>query len=192
MEQYTAEGVLADLGPGDMIIVWDEDTSHASDERFTFSGTYIADPDCDYVKLSTTDSRTDCAIYTVTGSGTLTVTDASDSEHEAFRLNRNLLDFEKTDDVSDNELAFYDALANNQSAIEVLGDEKLRDLARVLVERVKANTSIDWTIKENVRAKLRVVVKRLLRQYGYPPDKQLLATENVLKQAELLADEWAA
>jgi len=83
-------------------------------------------------------------------------------------------------------------LANNESAREVLGDEKLRDLARVLVQRVKDNTSIDWTIKESVRAKLKVIVKRLLRQYGYPPDKQLLATENVLKQAELLADEWAS
>jgi len=103
----------------------------------------------------------------------------SDTRGEQFNLN-------------DNELAFYDALANNESAIEVLGDEKLRDLARVLVQRVKSNTSIDWTIKESVRAKLKVIVKRLLRQYGYPPDKQLLATENVLKQAELLAEEWAS
>jgi len=103
MEQYTAEGILAELGPGDMIIAWDEDAGHGSDEHFTFSGTYIADPDCDYVKLSTTDSRTNWAIYTVTASGTMTVTDASHSEHEAFRLNRNLLDFEKTDDVSDND-----------------------------------------------------------------------------------------
>ncbi len=94
--------------------------------------------------------------------------------------------------LNDEELAFYDALANNESAREVLGDKTLRDLARVLVQRVKDNTSIDWTIKESVRAKLKVIVKRLLRQYGYPPDKQLLATENVLKQAELLADEWAA
>lgn len=94
--------------------------------------------------------------------------------------------------LSSEELAFYDALANNQSARDVLGVEKLRDLARVLVQRVKANTSIDWTIKENVRAKLKVVVKRLLRQYGYPPNLELLATENVLKQAELLADEWVA
>jgi type I restriction enzyme R subunit len=93
--------------------------------------------------------------------------------------------------LSDDELAFYDALANNESAIEVLGDEKLRDLARVLVQRVKANTTIDWTIRESVRAKLKVMVKRLLRQYGYPPDMELLATENVLKQAELLADDWA-
>ncbi len=92
--------------------------------------------------------------------------------------------------LSEDELAFYDALANNQSARDVLGDDKLCDLARVLVSKVKANTSIDWTIKESVRAKLRVIVRRTLRQYGYPPDQQLLATENVLKQAEMLADEW--
>jgi type I restriction enzyme R subunit len=92
--------------------------------------------------------------------------------------------------LTDDELAFYDALANNQSALDVLGDAQLRDLSRVLVQRVKANTSIDWTIKESVQAKLRVIVRRTLRQFGYPPDAQLLATENVLKQAELLADDW--
>ncbi len=113
---------------------------------------------------------------------------------ELIQLAKDIRDSDKRGDqfnLSDEELAFYDALANNQSARDVLGDEKLRDLARVLVQRVKDNTSIDWTIKESVRAKLKVIVKRLLRQYGYPPDKQLLATENVLKQAELLADEWA-
>jgi type I restriction enzyme R subunit len=93
--------------------------------------------------------------------------------------------------MSEEEIAFYDALADNESAVEVLGDAKLRDLSRVLVHRVKTNTSIDWTIKESVRAKLRVIVKRLLREYGYPPDMELLATENVLKQAEMLADDWA-
>jgi len=113
---------------------------------------------------------------------------------ELIKLAKEIRDSDKRGpqlNLSDNELAFYDALANNESAIEVLGDEKLRELARILVQRVKSSTSIDWTIKESVRAKLKVTVKRLLRQYGYPPDKQLLATENVLKQAELLADEWA-
>jgi len=113
---------------------------------------------------------------------------------ELIKLAKDIRDSDKRGEhlnLSDEELAFYDALANNQSAREVLGDEKLRDLARVLVQRVKDNTSIDWTIKESVRSKLKVIVKRLLRQYGYPPDKQLIATENVLKQAELLADEWA-
>ena len=83
-----------------------------------------------------------------------------------------------------------DALANNESAKEVLGDDKLRELSRVLVKRVKDNTSIDWTLKESVQAKLRVIVKRTLKEFGYPPDLALLATENVLKQAELKADEW--
>jgi type I restriction enzyme R subunit len=114
---------------------------------------------------------------------------------ELIRLAKEIRDSDKRSqqfNLTDNELAFYDALANNQSAKEVLGDEKLRDLARVLVQRVKANTSIDWTIKENVRAKLKVIVKRLLRQYGYPPDMERLATENILEQAELLADEWVS
>ncbi len=93
--------------------------------------------------------------------------------------------------LSDYEIAFYDALADNDSAIDVLGDDRLRELARVLVERVKSNTSIDWTIKESVQAKLRVLVKRTLRQFGYPPDMEKLATENVLKQAEMLADDWS-
>jgi len=113
---------------------------------------------------------------------------------ELIKLANEIKDSDKRGEehnLSVDELAFYDALADNQSARDVLGDEKLRDLARVLVERVKDNTSIDWTIKESVRAKLRVIVKRLLRQYGYPPDKQKIATENVLKQAELLADDWS-
>jgi len=94
--------------------------------------------------------------------------------------------------LMEDEVAFYDALAMNESAIEVLGDDTLRDLARILVEKVKANTTIDWTIKESVQAKLRVIVKRILRQYSYPPDKQKLATENILQQAELFADEWSS
>jgi type I restriction enzyme R subunit len=72
----------------------------------------------------------------------------------------------------------------------VLGDEKLRDLARVLVDKVRGSTTIDWTIRENVQARLRVLVKRTLAQFGYPPDKQAIATETVLKQAELFADVW--
>jgi type I restriction enzyme R subunit len=90
--------------------------------------------------------------------------------------------------LSPYELAFYHALAANQSAQDVLGTEKLRELAIVLVERVKQNTTIDWSIKESVRARMKVMVKRLLRQYGYPPDMQALATETVLEQARLLAE----
>ena len=101
---------------------------------------------------------------------------------------------ERADDMglSEDEVAFYDALAMNESAKEVMGDETLRELAQILVVNVKKNTSIDWTIKESVRAKLRAIVKRLLREYGYPPDKQKLATESILKQAELFADEWSS
>ncbi len=91
--------------------------------------------------------------------------------------------------LSEYEYAFYTAIADNDSARELMQKEKLRELAVVLFEKVKQNASIDWTIKESVRAKLKVIVKRTLRQYGYPPDMQALATETVLKQAELIADE---
>ncbi len=93
--------------------------------------------------------------------------------------------------LSAQELAFYDALADNESAKDVLGQELLRDLAMVLVDRVGNNATIDWEIKESVRARMRVIVKSLLRKYGYPPDKQATATENILKQAENYADIWS-
>lgn len=91
--------------------------------------------------------------------------------------------------LSDFEYAFYTAVANNDSARDLMQQDKLRELAIVLTKRVRENASIDWTIKESVKSKLKVIVKRLLRQYGYPPDMQLLATETVLKQAEMIADE---
>ncbi len=94
--------------------------------------------------------------------------------------------------LSEDEVAFYDALAMNASAKEVMTDDTLRALAQTLAESVKKNTSIDWTIKESARAKLRTVVKRLLKKYGYPPDEQKLAADRVLEQAELMADAWAA
>ena len=93
---------------------------------------------------------------------------------------------------SEEELAFYDALEVNDSAVKVLGDETLKTIARELVDTVRRNTTIDWTVKENVRAKLRTMVKRILRKYGYPPDKQEKATQTVLEQAELLCKDWAA
>ncbi|OGW51142.1 MAG: hypothetical protein A2Z50_07840 [Nitrospirae bacterium RBG_19FT_COMBO_42_15] len=95
---------------------------------------------------------------------------------------------EKKLNLSTEELAFYDALAENKSAIEVLGDEKLRIIAIEVAEKVKANATIDWTIRESARAKLMVLVKRTLTKYGYPPDMQQKAIDTVLKQAELLAD----
>lgn len=94
--------------------------------------------------------------------------------------------------LDEEELAFYDALANNQSAIDVLGDEKLAIIATELVKAVKQNASIDWTVKQSVRAKMRVMVKRILRKFGYPPDLQDEATRTVLQQAEALAANWSA
>jgi type I restriction enzyme R subunit len=94
--------------------------------------------------------------------------------------------------LSEDELAFYDALETNDSAVKVLGDETLRTIARELVETVRKNVTIDWTIRENVRAQLRVLVKRILRKHGYPPDKQEKATQTVLEQAEVLSEVWAA
>ncbi|MGE5593394.1 MAG: type I restriction enzyme endonuclease domain-containing protein, partial [Betaproteobacteria bacterium] len=93
--------------------------------------------------------------------------------------------------LSEEELAFYDALYTNDSAVKILGDETLRAIARELVAAVRANVTIDWTVRENVRAHLRVLVKRILRKHGYPPDKQEKATQTVLEQAELLGWEFA-
>jgi type I restriction enzyme R subunit len=93
--------------------------------------------------------------------------------------------------LSEDELAFYDALETNDSAVAVLGDETLRVIAQELVASVRKNVTIDWTVREDVRAKLRAMVKRILRRYGYPPDKQEKATQTVLEQAALLSAEWA-
>jgi type I restriction enzyme, R subunit len=93
--------------------------------------------------------------------------------------------------LTDEEVAFYNALETNDSAVKVLGDDALRTIARELVAAVWANVTIDWTVRDNVRAQLRVVVKRILRKYGYPPDKQEKATQTVLEQAALLSAEWA-
>jgi type I restriction enzyme R subunit len=94
-------------------------------------------------------------------------------------------------ELSEDELAFYDALETNDSAVKVLGEPTLKAIARELVTTVRKNVTIDWTLRENVRAQLRVVVKRILRKYGYPPDKQEKATQTVLEQAEVLSEEWA-
>lgn len=93
--------------------------------------------------------------------------------------------------LSEEEEAFYDALADNISAKEVLGDDILREMARELSELVRRNTSIDWTLREAVQSKLKVMIKRLLRKYGYPPDKEQIATDLVLKQAKRFAEDWA-
>lgn len=89
-------------------------------------------------------------------------------------------------ELSEEELVFYDALEVNDSAVKILGDEVLRMIARELVEIVRRNTTIEWTVKESVRAKLRTMAKRTVRKHGHPPDKQEKATLTVLEEAELL------
>ena len=93
--------------------------------------------------------------------------------------------------LSEKELAFYDALETNDSAVKILGDDTLRMIARELVETIRKNVTIDWTLRENVRANMRRMVKRILNRHGYPPDKQEKATTTVLEQAELLSRDWA-
>ncbi len=93
--------------------------------------------------------------------------------------------------LTDDEVAFYDALEVNDSAVAVLGDETLRLIAQELVKAVRNSITIDWTVRENVRAQMRVIIKRILRKYGYPPDKQARATELVLEQAEVICKDWS-
>ncbi len=117
---------------------------------------------------------------------------AAEVIEELIKLSKEIKEMDKEPKemgLSDSEYAFYTAIADNDSARQLMQKDKLRELAVVLFEKVRENASIDWTIKESVKAKLKVIVKRILRQYGYPPDMQMLATETVLKQAELLAEE---
>ena len=113
---------------------------------------------------------------------------------ELIQLARDMRDANARGEIlglSEDELAFYDALETNDSAVKVLGDDTLSDIARELVAIVRRNVTIDWTLRENIRARLRVLVKRILRKYGYPPDKQEKATLTVLEQAEVLSADWA-
>lgn len=117
---------------------------------------------------------------------------AAEVMDELINLSKEIVNMDKEAKnlgLTDYEYAFYTAVANNDSAKQLMQQDKLRELAVILTERVKQNASIDWTIKESVRAKLKVIIKRTLRQYGYPPDMQKLATETVLKQAEMIAKE---
>ncbi len=112
---------------------------------------------------------------------------------ELIELAKSMREASKRGEVlnlREDELAFYDALEVNDSAVKVLGDETLRIIARELVKTVRNNVTIDWTLKESIQAKLRVMVKRVLRKYGYPPDKQKKATETVLEQASLICNDW--
>ncbi len=113
---------------------------------------------------------------------------------ELIKLGREMREAQKRGEklnLTEDEIAFYDALEVNDSAVKVLGDDTLKTIARELVETVRNNTTIDWTVRETVRARLRVMVKRILKKYGYPPDKQEKATRTVLEQAELIAKDWA-
>jgi len=117
---------------------------------------------------------------------------AAEVIEELINLSKDIVEMDneaKHMGLSDFEYAFYTAVANNNSARELMQQDKLRELAVVLTETIRQNTSIDWTIKESVKAKLKVAVKRTLRKFGYPPDMQMLATETVLKQAEMIANE---
>ena len=117
---------------------------------------------------------------------------AAEVIEELINLSKDIVEMDneaKQMGLTDFEYAFYTAVANNNSAKELMQQDKLRELAVVLTETIRQNASIDWTIKESVKAKLKVAVKRILRKYGYPPDMQMLATETVLKQAEMIANE---
>ncbi len=120
--------------------------------------------------------------------------EAAEIIQELIELARELRKSEQRGDrlgLTRDEVAFYDALADNGSARDMIGDEKLRTIAQLLVDRVKRSVSIDWALRENARAQIRVMVKRILRQYGYPPDLQKAATELVIEQAEVLCKEWS-
>lgn len=117
---------------------------------------------------------------------------AAEVMDELIKLSKEIINMDseaKELGLTDFEYAFYTAVSDNDSARELMQKDKLRELAVILTERVKQNASIDWTIKESVRAQLKVIIKRTLREYGYPPDMQKLATETVLKQAEMIASE---
>jgi len=117
---------------------------------------------------------------------------AAEIIEELINLSKDIVEMDneaKHMGLTDFEYAFYTAVSNNDSARELMQQDKLRELAVVLTETIRQNASIDWTIKESVKAKLKVAVKRILRKFGYPPDMQMLATETVLKQAEMIANE---
>ncbi|MBU4255481.1 MAG: type I restriction endonuclease subunit R [Acidobacteria bacterium] len=112
---------------------------------------------------------------------------------ELIELAKEMRDAQKRGEtlgLTDDEVAFYDALEVNDSAVQVLGDETLKTIAQELVDAVRRSVTIDWHVRENARAKIRVIVKKILRKYGYPPDKQEKATQTVLEQAEVLCQEW--
>ncbi|MCK4730152.1 MAG: type I restriction endonuclease subunit R [Candidatus Aenigmarchaeota archaeon] len=113
---------------------------------------------------------------------------------ELIKLAKDMKEADKRGEelnLTDDEMAFYDALGTNDSSVKLLGDETLRIIAKELVKVIRNNRTVDWTVRESVQANLRRLVKRILRKYGYPPDKQKTATDTVLKQANALAEDWA-
>ena len=92
--------------------------------------------------------------------------------------------------LTDDELAFYDALSENKSAVDIMGDEKLKVIAVKLLDTMRKSISIDWTLRENVKARLRTQIKRILKKFGYPPDLQQQAVKTVLEQAEYICRDW--
>jgi type I restriction enzyme R subunit len=113
---------------------------------------------------------------------------------ELIEIAKNLRDVAKDEQESDltsNEIAFYDALIDNGSAKEVMKDEQLRQIARVLVARLRKSVTIDWQLRKSARAKLKIEVKKVLNEFGYPPDESIRAIELVIKQAEIFGNEWS-
>ena len=113
---------------------------------------------------------------------------------ELIELAKQMREGQKRGDklgLTDDEVAFYDALETNDSAVKVLGEPTLKNIARELVANVRKSVTIDWTLRESAQAQIRVLVRRILRKYGYPPDKQEKATQTVLEQAKLLCGDWA-
>jgi type I restriction enzyme R subunit len=118
---------------------------------------------------------------------------AAEVIEELIKLAKEMREAQKRGEnlgLSEDEIAFYDALAANDSAVKVLGDETLKKIAQELVRSVRNSVTVDWNRRQNARAKIRVMVKRILRKYGYPPDKQEQATELVLEQTEVLCRDW--
>ena len=113
---------------------------------------------------------------------------------ELIELAKQMREGQKRGDklgLTDDEVAFYDALETNDSAVKVLGEPTLKNIAWELVSHVRKSVTIDWTLRESAQAQIRVLVRRILRKYGYPPDKQEKATQTVLEQAKLLCGDWA-
>src|SRR5690606_2661966 len=94
--------------------------------------------------------------------------------------------------LSSDEVAFYDALANNESAVRELGDDILKKIAVEITDKLRKSTTVDWQVRESVRAKLRILVRRTLQRYKYPPDEQHEAVELILQQAEVLSNQWSS